>query len=274
MRTCTKRGALLPILFLGLSVPVSHLPAEDSTGAIRPQIGVKPRVGAAAPAGALSSAGTQAAAKNSASIALAIRNLGPAATSKQIATLVFAAVHAAPDDALWIVRSAVSAAPDAAPEIAAAAARAVPNPWKEVRYQHIAPPQNTPAPAVQSKRKGEPDFKSPVDDSSLNPGLEAIFDPAAPGDPMSLAEAIVHTAIDVDPGIDGAAVQGAVDAALFGDPGQLFNRVGGARGISGVGDAGNSNYANEPFRPNPTPISNRNVKPSAPTTPNPPPVSP
>jgi hypothetical protein len=190
----------------------------------------------------------------------AIQGLGPEATRKQVAAIVYAAVRVVPAKTLRIVRAAVSAAPNAASEIAAAAVRAVPNPWKEVRYQHEAPSETVaqstePAPAPVNR---EPDFKSPPLDHSFEDALSAVLDPAAPGDPMTLAEAIVQSTVDAHPGLDYASVQGAVDAALYGDPGSLFNAVGGVRGNSGVGDAGNSNYANEPHLPGSTPSpSNR-----------------
>ncbi|MDR3404549.1 MAG: hypothetical protein P4L99_18755 [Chthoniobacter sp.] len=212
----------------------------------------------------------------------AIQSLGADATSKQIAAIVYAAVRATPDNALRIVRAAVSVAPNAAPEIAAAAARAVPNPWKEVRYQRGTPPETAPQDTVPQNGvplaiNREPDFKSTVDPSFLD-ALSAVLDPAAPGDPMSLAEAIVQTAVDAHSGVSLAAVQGAVDVALYGDPGALFNAVGGVKGISGVGDAGNSNYANEPFNPGQSPPPGTSTKKKlalrAPNNPSPNPVSP
>jgi hypothetical protein len=222
----------------------------------------------------LKNAGPNATIVAGSTTAIAIQSLGPDATPKQVAAIVFAAVRAVPDSALNIVRAAVAVAPNDAPQIAAAAARAVPNPWKEVRYAHPTPgqpgrpgqPDQTPPgqPAVtsstlaQNQRPApsnrEPDFKSPPVDHSLasagntpNP----VLDPAAAGDPMSLAEAIVQAAVDAHAGVDPAAVQAAVDAALFGDPSTLFNSIADPKGISGVGEAGNSNIANEPILPGP-----------------------
>jgi hypothetical protein len=217
----------------------------------------------------LKAAGSKAAAMAVPATLAAIHGLGPEATSKQIAALVYAAVHVTPDSALNIVRATVKLSPKAAPEIAAAAARAVPNPWKEVRYHRIAsqapaqmPPQLPPQPPGPKERDfksslgTEPDFKSsrkerdfkssPADRSLLEP-VEEELDPSTPGSTMSLAEAIVQTAVDA--GGNLADVQRAVDEALFGDPGLLFSKVGDPRGISAVGTAGNSNYGNEPFDP-------------------------
>jgi len=274
-----KHRIFLPLVFLGLIAPIQPSVAEDATPALRQEISSSTGAAPAAIGRTLKAAGPNAASLAGPATIAAIQSLGPDATSKQIAAIVYAAVHAVPDSALRIVRAAVSAAPNAAPEIAAAAARAVPNPWKEVRYQQGAPsnmpPQNaTPQNVVTLASNREPDFKSSVDPSFLD-ALSAVLDPAAVGDPMSLAEAIVQTAVDAGGSL--AAVQGAVDAALYGDPGALFKAVGGVKGISGVGDAGNSNYANEPFRLSQTTTTSSTAKRAAvvaPVTPNPPPVSP
>jgi len=259
-----KRNPVLPLLISGVSAVHSAV-AADQPAISRPE---NPPA-AATLAQTLKSAGPNAAKEVVPATIAAIQGLGPEATPKQIAAIVYAAVRATPDSALNIVRAAVKLSPDAAPDIAAAAARAVPNPWKEVRYQRgtqpqpppQAPPQLPPQPPGRKERdfKSEPDYKSsPVDSSLLQPG-EAVSDPAVSGDPMSLAEAIVLTAVDA--GGNLTDVQGAVDDALYGDPGFLFNKVSGVRGISGVGDAGNSNYANEPHltkpphSPDPNPVS-------------------
>ncbi|MEZ0258943.1 MAG: hypothetical protein ACAI37_26915, partial [Chthoniobacter sp.] len=181
------------------------------------------------------------------------------------------------DRALDIVRAAVKLSPASAPDIAAAAARAVPNPWKEVRYPRGGhpqpPPQANPQLPPQPPGPKEPDFKSPkerdfksppVDGSLLEP-VQEVLDPSAPGDPMSVAEAIVQAAVEAGGNLPD--VQAAVDGVLIGDPGLLFNRVGDPRSISGVGDAGTSNYANEPRDPG------SKKKLVAPRDPNPNPVS-
>lgn len=227
--------------------------ADDAIKALRSEISAAPASAPAALNRLLRAAGSNAGALAAPATVAAIQSLGPEATGKQISAVVFAAVRAAPDNALAIIRAAVAAAPNAAPEIAGAAARAVPNPWKEVRYVKQSPtdqPTATPGPqsANQVAMNKEPDFKSTVD-TAFQQAVESVLDPAAPGDPMTLAEAIVEAASDASGGQNLAAIQSAVDAALYGHTGALFAAVGGARGISGVGDAGNANYANEPFDP-------------------------
>ena len=71
------------------------------------------------------------------------------------------------------------------------------------------------------------------------------------GDALSvtLAEAIARTAFDAQPGLSFPDLQSAVDVALNTDPATLLRYVQSSRSISGVGDAGSSNFANEPLRP-------------------------
>ena len=270
-----KRQPLLPLLICGLAVGIHSAVAEDQSATPRSENSATP-ASAAALTESLRAAGPKAAAVVVPETVAAIQALGPEATSKQISAIVYAAVRATPDSALNIVRAAVKLSPESAPDIAAAAARAVPNPWKEVRYQkgpHAEQPPQTTTPAPlppQPPGAKEPDFKSspkerdfkspPVDRSFLEPVQEALNpgDPADPGAFMSLAEAIVYTAVEAGGKLD--PVQLAVDAALYGDPGLLFSKVGGA--ISAQGNAGNSNYGNEPFK-----------KSTAPKTPDPKAVS-
>ena len=164
----------------------------------------------------------------------AIQGLGPSATARQIAALVFAAVRAVPGSVLEITRAAILASPNAdAKEIVAAAVSGVPNPWKEVRYhRYVATPE-----------KGAEDFKE-------EKARELAA--AAPGEPMTLAEAIVQTALDARSGLDPAGLQAAADLALIGDPGYLLQAMYDPRSVTAVGDIGNSNYGNEPVLP-PTP---------------------
>ena len=78
----------------------------------------------------------------------------------------------------------------------------------------------------------------------------------ADGSQMTLAEAIALTAFASQPGLSFPSLQGAVDLALRTDPATLLRDVQSSRAISGVGDAGGSNYANEPLRtPNPPVVS-------------------
>lgn len=244
---------------------------------LRQEIAATPASAPEMVARTLKAAGTSAASEAGPVTLAAIQGLGSSATPKKIAAIVYSAVRATPDSALQIVRTAVGAAPKAAPEIAAAVALAVPNPWKDVRYQRGAPAETTLStmpPALGRKErdfKSEPDYKSPVDRAFNDP---QSLPPANTGDPMTLAEAIVQAAIDA--GGDPGATQQAVDSALFGDPGQLFDKVSGSKGISGVGDAGDSNYANEPFDPGRPggPKSPKLRKPQPPKNPNPGVVSP
>lgn len=253
-----NKHPLLPLLICGLTGVYSAFAADQPVVA-HTENSATPTSSAAALTQTLQAAGPKAAAVVVPETIAAIRALGPEATSKQISAIVYAAVRVTPDSALDIVRAAVKLSPESAPDIAAAAARAVPNPWKEVRYHkdtHAQPPTQTlahlpPQPAgpkepdFKSSRK-EPDFKSPpVDRSFLEPVQEAL-DPADPGSLMSFAEAIVYAAVEAGGNRD--AVQIAVDSAVYGDPGLLFSRVGGSRGISAEGSAGNSNYGNEPFK--------------------------
>ncbi|EDY19596.1 hypothetical protein CfE428DRAFT_2772 [Chthoniobacter flavus Ellin428] len=237
-------------------VPAS---AEEAMTVLRQEIAATPGLAPAMVARTLKAAGANASSVAGPVTQAAIQGLGSGASSKQIAAIVYSAVHTAPDSALQIVRAAVSVAPKSAPGIAAAAALAVPNPWKEVHYQHgpqpgVGAPQAAPIVAKERDFKSERDYKSPVDGSQ---SPLPVQDPNPPadlvGDPMTLAEAIVQAAVDA--GGDPGATQSAVDTALFGDPGALFNQVSGSKSISGVGDAGDSNYANEPHLPDPSVVS-------------------
>lgn len=68
------------------------------------------------------------------------------------------------------------------------------------------------------------------------------------GNRVSLAEAIARTAFDARPGLSLPELHGAVDLALNSDPAALLRNIQSPRTLSGVGDAGSSNYANEPLR--------------------------
>ncbi len=156
------------------------------------------------------------------------------------------------------MNAAVRVSPQAAaPEIVTAATAATPNPWKRVTYRRLG--------AVDVKR-ATPDFKSGPDGKQALDG-KAVRGPAEPEGPeMTLAEAIVRTAMDAQPGLSMPALIAAADVALLTDPAVLIQRISGSRAISGVGDADTSNYANEPLRPTvagTTPVP----------TPNPPAVS-
>ena len=211
----------------------------------------------------------------------AIEALGEKPTNRQVANVVFAAVRKSPDSVLPIVDAAVRVSPQsAAPAIVTAATAAVPDPWKQVTYHRIM--------ARHGKRgahdsKGGSDGKDVVNLDGHTPGRGTGIGTGhprgagsgAPGDPagensggntaadrgpsgsgiagdvlaLTLAEAIARTAFDAQPGLSFADLQSAVDVALNADPATLLRYVQSSRSISGVGDAGSSNFANEPLRP-------------------------
>lgn len=165
----------------------------------------------------------------------AIEALGAKPGTKQISTIVFKAVRSSPESVLAIVHAAVRVSPQAAvPEIVIAATAAVPNPWKQVAWRRLTAPD---------VKKSAPDFKG-------GPDGKSVRSPAEPGDgTMTLAEAIAQTAFDAQPGIPLFTLHAAVDIALLTDPATLLRQIQSPRTLSGVGDAGSSNYANEPLRP-------------------------
>ena len=186
-------------------------------------------------------ASDEAGQRAAAATAAAIEALGANPSTRQISNIVFKAVRNSPADVLLIVRATVLASPQAAaPEIVTAATAAVPDPWKKVAYHRIT------SPVV---KKSAPDFKGGPDGKrTAAPGGPGAKSPAE--DPaLTLAEAIVRTALDAQSGLSLASLQSAADIALVGDPSVLLRYIQSPRAISGVGDAGTSNYANEPLRP-------------------------
>ena len=162
----------------------------------------------------------------------AIEALGEKPTNRQVANVVFAAVRKSPENVLPIVHAAVRVSPQsAAPAIVTAATAAVPDPWKKVAYHRLL---------TQYVKKGAPDFKG-------GPDGKHTVDPEGPS--LTLAEAIARTAFDAQPGLSLSDLRSAVDVALNADPATLLRYVQSSRSISGVGDAGSSNFANEPLRP-------------------------
>jgi hypothetical protein len=267
----------LPFVIAFMATAACAAAAQDPIAPFREEIAAAPAAAPAIITRTLRGAGPQAASLAGPITAAAIENLGPRPSVPRVSSIVFAAVRAVPESVLDIVRAAVAAAPKAAPEIAATAASAVPHPWKEVRYRRQASLAPGGAVAVSPARplnagerdfKGERDFNDAVDGANQAPQQPA--GPADPGDPgtaMPLAEAIAQAAFDSQTGIGLATIQGAVDVALLGDPGLLLSKIGDPRGISGVGDAGASNFANEPLIPKPA------ATPPPPVKPEPPPVS-
>lgn|GEM_PF-996270 len=202
-----------------------------------------------APVPAGPAAGHDAADDAAAAVVAAIKALGPNPSSRQIGNIVFKAVGKSPASVLPIVHAAVLASPQAAaPEIVTAATAAVPDPWKKVAYHRIT---------SRVVKKAAPDSKDahdekPALDRKPIAGAKGAVLPAVAEGPTStitLAEAIIRTALDALPGLDLPTLQAAADIALLGDPSVLLRYIQGPRSISGVGDAGTSNYANEPFRP-------------------------
>lgn len=197
----------------------------------------------------------------------AIEALGANPSNRQISGIVFNSVRISPANVLAIVDAAVRVSPQAAaPDIVTAATAAVPDPWKQVIYRRIG----------SRHAKSDRDFKGGADgkhvvDLDGHPARNGVGN--SPGDPsgenalsVSLAEAIARTAFDAQPGLSFPALQAAADIALRTDPATLLRNIQSPRTASGVGDAGSSNYANEPLRAR---VAGGTVVP----TPNPPVVS-
>jgi hypothetical protein len=213
------------------------------------------------------STGADAGQRIAAETATAITALGATPTAKQISGIVFKAVRSSPDDVLPIVNAAVRVSPQfAAPEIVTAAIAAVPNPWKQVIYRRLG---------VENAKESEPDYKNGPDGKQVRDGGPAIDlggrdpnqgsgpilgEPGASisdGSQMSLAEAIVHTAFDAQPGLSFPTLQAAANIALATAPAALMRYIQSPIVVSGVGNAGFSNYANEPLRPPTQPVVSR-----------------
>lgn len=188
-----------------------------------------------------------------------IAALGANPSAKQISAIVFNAVRSSPDNVLVIVDAAARVSPKpAVPEIVIAAIAAVPIPWKQVTYRRLT--------ALRGPRS-EPDYKSGPDGKqardggpAMDLGGRAAGDRGvnfANGNVMTLAEAIALTAFDAQPGLSFASLQTAVDTALRMDPASLLRNILSPRTVSGVGDAGLSNYANEPLRTPNQPVVSR-----------------
>ena len=223
--------SILCVFAWAVTNSVFAAPAGNVSAALRGDVSSSPQNAPKILANALRAAGPEAAGQAARLTTAAIQGLGPNATAKQIGNIVFAAVRAVPGSVLEITRAAVLASPNAdAPEIVSAAVSASPNPWKEVTYHRYIPP---------------PDKGDAKDDKAVERMEE-------PGKTMTLAEAIVQTALDSRSGLDAAGLQAAADLALIGDPGYLLHAMYDPRATTAVGDIGLSNYGNEPVLP-PTP---------------------
>lgn len=169
----------------------------------------------------------------------AIEALGEKPTNRQVANVVFAAVRKSPENVLPIVDAAVSVSPQsAAPAIVTAATAAVPDPWKQVTYQRLM---------KHHGKKGARDFKGGPEGKDIV-NLDGHAPARGDAQAVTLAEAITRTAFDARPGLTLTDLQSAVEVALNTDPATLLRYVQSSRSISGVGDAGSSNFANEPLR--------------------------
>ena len=213
----------------------------------------------AAPNAAANDAGLRAAADTVA----AIEALGANPATKKISAIVYKAVRSSPENVLPVVSAAAGVSPQAAvAEIVTAAVAAVPNPWKQVIYRRLA---------ALDLKKNASDFKGGPGGRQLRDGAEnadpgggaargssgrAAADPAG-GIQMTLAEAIARAAFDAQQGLSLSKLQDAVDVALRTDPETLMRRIQSPRAVSGVGDAGTSNYANEPLRTPQQPVVSR-----------------
>ena len=74
---------------------------------------------------------------------------------------------------------------------------------------------------------------------------------------MTLAEAIIRAAFEAEPGLSLFTLQDAANAAIRMDPAALLRYIQSPSAISGVGDAGVSNYANEPLLTPKQPVVSR-----------------
>ena len=147
-----------------------------------------------------------------------------------------------------------------------AAVAAVPDPWKQVTYRRLTALELQ---KIAADSKGGPDGRQLRDGTvSMDIGGRGVrgssgpaaADPAANpagGIPMTLAEAIARAAFDAQPGLFLSRLQEAADVALRSDPETLMRRIQSPRAVSGVGDAGASNYANEPLRTPQQPVVSR-----------------
>lgn len=206
--------------------------------------------------------------------AAAIAGLGPAPSNAQVARVVNAAVRALPDSAIEIVRAAVATAPaEAADEIVAAALTAVPDPWKQVFYTRATAPVRTGERDFKGGPESRPEGVPDAVGGAVGTAPPGGQGPVGFGAPMTMAEAIVQAALDARSGLSAPALFAVAESVLRGSPGWLIGAIYDPKGISGVGDAGLNNYANEPFRTPPAVLAPV-VAPPPIVLPTPQPVSP
>ena len=65
---------------------------------------------------------------------------------------------------------------------------------------------------------------------------------------VQIVDQAVFSLVDAQPGLSFSALQAAANTALLTDPATLMRYIQSPNAVSGVGDAGLSNYANEPLR--------------------------
>lgn len=210
-------------------------------------------------------AADEASGRNAAETAAAIKALGASPAPKRIAAIVFKAVRSSSESVLPIVDATVRVSPQpTVPEIVTAATVAVPNRWKKVIYRRLAAPIAEKSGADDRRGSGIVETRagrSPLDlepkppavglgpsaRGSSGPRAGAAGADPANGIPMTLAEAIIRTAFDAQPGLSLPALEDAVNAALRMDPANLIRDIQSPGTVSGVGGAAVSTYANEPF---------------------------
>lgn len=176
-------------------------------------------------------------------VASSIRALPQPAPPDQVADIVYRSVEELPEAAVDIVRAAATEAPHAAEEIVEAAVMALDDPWQEVTYY-----------PGSYRRSASPDFKGMPDGKSI------VDHKGAPGEPMTLAEAIVEAASEAS-GVDKGTLATAADRGIQKTPKGQIRRLSDPKVVSPVGDAGRTNFGNEPRRPTPTPTPTRRSDP-------------
>jgi hypothetical protein len=265
MTTHPRQTLPLWILLLAFACPVGSLMAEparsgnpapaissgEADASLANTIRANPK---SAPRTVADAIGTRAngCADSPGLVAEAIKALPEPVSKRLVADIVYHAVQSCPDSVLAIVDSAVSTAPaTAAEEIVAAAVSAVPDPYKLV---------SMPAKNAARAQPVAGDFKSTQDGKSIDDGKAGPYSADRPQIP--LADAIVQTANNAREGLSIDALAAAADYALKFGVDKALAALDDPRLLFGVGDAGLTNFENEPRRavsggevPTPTPRS-------------------
>lgn len=172
-------------------------------------------------------------------VATGIRALGQKPAPSQVGDIVYKAVKTIPEAVLDIVRVATQVAPHAAEEIIEAAISALDDPWKEILYVPTPPGETTFA--VESDGKTLLDGKMLLGDRGFQTDKGY-----GPGTPLPAAEAIVLAVAESAPGLDTFALYAAADRALSRSPLGSLRALSDPKVISPVGDAGRTQFGNEP----------------------------